>query len=102
MAATVDGPLFVGGRVQTANLISQVPPVYPSEARAAGIEGQVVLNIVIGKDGAVSSVQTMQGNPALVQAAMDAVRQWKYKPTLLNGQPVQVKTQVMVTFSLNQ
>lgn len=102
VAATVDTPLVVGSQVQAAKLISQVNPVYPSEARAAGIQGQVLLTVVIGKDGAVESMEAKQGDHALVQAAFDAVRQWKYQPTLLNGQPVKVATQVNVNFSLNQ
>jgi TonB family protein len=80
----------------------QPQPIYPAEARQAGTEGSVLLNVTIGKDGSVTDVQTVEGNSVLAQAAMKAVMNWKYQPTLLNDKPAEVKTQVTVNFSLGQ
>jgi TonB family protein len=90
----------VGSNVQAARLVQHVDPVYPEEARAAGVEGTVTLQIVIGNDGSVTSADPVEGNPVLWRAAADAVKQWKYQPTLLNGQPVEVQTTVPVRFEL--
>ncbi|HXW55598.1 MAG TPA: TonB family protein [Candidatus Cybelea sp.] len=90
----------VGGSVQQANLLHQVLPVYPLIAKTAHIEGTVVLHTIIGKDGAVQTLQFVSGPPLLMRAAMDAVRQWIYKPTLLNGEPVEVDTTIDVVFTL--
>ena len=92
----------VGGNVQAAMLVNKVSPVYPEQAKTAGIQGSVTLQIVIGKDGSVETVTPVDGHPLLVAAAQDAVKQWVYKPTLLNGQPVEVSTTVTVPFDLNQ
>jgi protein TonB len=81
-------------------LITKVDPLYPPLATQARIQGVVRFNIVIGKDGRVSNVQLVSGHPLLVAAATDALRQWVYKPTLLNGEPVEVVTQVEVNFTL--
>lgn len=91
----------VGGNVQAANLISQVRPVYPPEAKAARIQGQVRLEAIIGPDGTVQSLQVVSGDPALVKSALDAVKQWVYKPTLLNGNPVTVATTIDVNYTLS-
>ncbi len=88
----------VGENVQAAKLISKVEPVYPPLAKAAGIEGTAVLDVTIGEDGHVQSVRNKDGHPLLVAAAIEAVRQWVYNPTLLNGNPVVVMTTVSVTF----
>jgi TonB family protein len=88
----------IGGQVIAANLIRKVPPVYPEEAKAAGIEGDVVLKILIAADGHVESAEPTDGNPVLAAAAVEAVLQWLYKPTLLNNQPVQVATTVTLSF----
>jgi periplasmic protein TonB len=93
-----------GGNVAKKNLIKSVPPIYPPEARAKGIQGKVTLHVIIGKDGSVRQVEAISshpGHPLLVKAAIDAVRQWKYRPTLLNGEPVEVDTTIDVTFTLN-
>lgn len=92
----------VGGNVQATNLISQARPVYPPEAKAARIQGKVQLNAVIGPDGTVQSLQVVSGDPALVKSALDAVKQWVYKPTLLNGSPVTVSTTIDVNYTLAQ
>jgi protein TonB len=75
-------------------------PVYPALARQARIQGTVVLRAVIGKDGSIENLQLISGHPMLAPAAIDAVRQWKYKPYLLNGEPVEVDTEVQVNFTL--
>jgi TonB family protein len=90
----------IGSNVQAAKLASKVDPVYPEQARAAGIEGDVQLEIVIGLDGHVQSADPKDGNPILATAAADAVRQWIYQPTYLNGDPVSVITTVTVPFKL--
>jgi hypothetical protein len=90
----------VGGMVQEANLIKKVDAVYPPLAVQARISGQVRFVVIIGKDGSVVSIQLVSGHPLLVAAARDAVNQYAYKPTLLNGNPVEVITQVDVNFSL--
>ncbi|MFN0105281.1 MAG: TonB family protein [Bryobacteraceae bacterium] len=98
--ATVPGSIRVGGQVQAANLISTVEPVYPPLARQARIQGTVRFNVVIDRTGAVSRIQVEAGHPLLVPAATDAVRQYRYDVTKLNGQPVEVQTQVDVIFTL--
>ncbi len=90
----------IGGMVQQANLVRMVQPVYPAIAKAARIQGTVILHAVIAKDGSIQELQYMSGPPLLVQTAMDAVRQWRYRPTLLNGEPVEVETTIQVIFSL--
>ncbi|HWN74734.1 MAG TPA: TonB family protein [Candidatus Udaeobacter sp.] len=92
--------IAIGGNVQAARLINRVQPVYPEEASKDKISGTVKLHVVIAKDGKVQQIQVVSGHPLLVQAAIDAVRQWQYQPTLLNGQPVEVDTQIDVVFSL--
>ena len=90
----------VGGNVQAANLIRKVEAIYPPLAMQARVQGTVRYQVIIGKDGLPSNVQLVSGHPLLVLAATDAVKQYQYKPTLLNGQPVEVITQVDVNFSL--
>jgi protein TonB len=98
----LNGPLRVGGNVQAARIINRVQPVYPPLARQTRISGTVRLHAIIGKDGTIQSLEVMNGHPLLQQAALDAVRQWRYQPTLLNGDPVDVDTTIDVIFSLNQ
>ena len=90
----------VGGAVQKANLIRQVRPVYPPLARQARIQGTVKLTAIIAKNGSIEKLEVLSGHPLLVPSALQAVKQWRYKPTLLNGQPVEVVTQVDVNFTL--
>ena len=92
----------VGGNVQAANLIRKVQPVYPQLAKQARVQGSVHFTAIIGKDGTIQNLQLIGGHPLLVQAAQDAVKQWLYKPTLLNGEPVEVVTQIDVNFTLSQ
>jgi TonB family protein len=89
----------IGGGVAAANLIQQVPPVYPQEAKDANVEGTVVLEAQINTDGVVENLTVVTGNPLLIKAAVDAVKQWVYKPVLLNGQRVPVVTTMTVAFS---
>ena len=92
----------VGGNVQAANLIRKVTPVYPPLAKQARIQGTVRFTAIIGKDGTIQNLQLVSGHPLLVEAARQAVSQWQYKPTLLNGEPVEVVTQIDVNFTLSQ
>jgi protein TonB len=91
-----------GGAVQAAKLVNRVQPVYPPLARQTRISGTVRLHALISKTGSVESLEVLSGHPLLVRAAMDAVQQWRYQPTLLNGEPVEVDTTIDVIFSLNQ
>jgi periplasmic protein TonB len=91
-----------GGAVTAASLINRVQPNYPPLARQTRISGTVRLHAIISKDGTVQQLEVLSGHPLLVQAALDAVRQWRYRPTTLNGEPVEVDTTIDVIFSLNQ
>ena len=93
-------PVRVGGEIKEPTKIKHVPPVYPELAQQARIQGVVILEAVIGEDGAVREARVLRPAPMLDDAALDAVLQWKYTPTLLNGQPVPVIMTVTVTFTL--
>jgi len=86
--------------VQGAKLIHQPRPIYPHLARTARISGRVRLDAVISRDGAIQNLRVIDGHPMLVNAAIDAVSQWRYQPTLLNGVPVEVMTLIEVNFTL--
>ncbi|HUI41759.1 MAG TPA: TonB family protein [Terriglobia bacterium] len=90
----------VGGNVMEAKLVNKVVPAYPPPAKMAHVEGTVILNAVIGRDGAVKDLKIVSGHPLLAQAAVDAVRRWRYQTTLLNGDPVEVETEIDVNFTL--
>ncbi len=90
----------VGGNVQATNVIYNPKPSYPVEAKEQRIQGTVKLNAVIGKDGTMLDLQVASGDPALAPSALEAVRQWRYKPTLLNGNPVEVITAIDVNYTL--
>jgi TonB family protein len=94
--------LKVDAKEAQANLLSKVAPVYPEDAKKARITGSVVLAAIIGKDGTVENLKVVSGPSQLQQSALDAVRQWKYKPYLLNGDPVEVKTTITVVYSLSK
>jgi len=85
-----------------AKLIHQVTPVYPPLARQARIEGTVQLQAFIGRDGRIRDLRVTSGHPLLIPAAVEAVRQWVYRPTTLNGSPVEVLTTVDVNFTLKR
>src|ERR1700726_2719313 len=91
----------VSAGVTSGLLVKKVQPVYPPLARQARIQGTVLLRAQIGKDGSIQNLQLVSGHPMLVQSALDAVKQWKYKPYLLNGEPVEVDTEVQVNFTLS-
>jgi periplasmic protein TonB len=95
-------PHAVGGDVQMAKLTRKVIPAYPALARSARISGTVRLIGIIGKDGTIQNLQVVSGHPLLTRAALDAVRQWVYQPTLLNGNPVEVIAPIEVNFTLGQ
>jgi protein TonB len=86
--------------VSEGNLISQVKPPYPPMAKMARVQGAVVLQALISKQGTIQNLRVISGHPMLVQAALDAVKQWRYRPYLLNGEPVEVETQITLNFSL--
>ncbi len=90
----------VSAGVTSGLLIRKVNPIYPPLARQARISGTVVLRAVISKDGSIENLTLVSGHPMLAPAAIDAVKQWKYKPYLLNGEPVEVDTEVQVNFTL--
>jgi periplasmic protein TonB len=92
----------IASRVAEANLIHDVPPQYPPEAGRERIEGTVVLMAVIGKDGSVEDVQVVSGLPLLAQAAIEAVKQWRYKPYLLNGEPTEIDSRITINFTLSR
>jgi TonB family protein len=94
--------LRIGGNVLAARAISKVQPVYPTEARRQHISGTVRMHAIIAKDGSIKNLEVLAGHPSLVDAALDAVRQWRYQPTLLEGEPVEIDTTIDVTFSLNR
>ena len=91
----------VSAGVQQGNLISQVKPMYPVIAKSARISGAVVLQAEISKQGTIEHLQVISGHPMLVQSAVEAVKQWRYKPYLLNGEPVPVETTITVNFTLS-
>ncbi|MCX6636933.1 MAG: TonB family protein [Acidobacteria bacterium] len=94
----------VGGHVQATKLTSQARPSYPPACKAEGIEGTVLLRAVISKEGTPLNLQAVNRlvDPRLVEAAIDGVRQWRYQPTLLNGQPIEVITEIQVNFRLEK
>jgi TonB family protein len=92
----------VSGGVMAGNVVSKVNPVYPQEAKDAKVQGTVVLDAVIGKDGNIRSLQIVSGPEELTKSAWEAVKQWTYKPYLLNGNPTEVETTITVNYSLAQ
>ena len=90
----------VSSGVSTGLLVRKVAPTYPPLARQARIQGTVILQAQISKDGSIQNLQLISGHPMLAPAAIEAVKQWKYRPYLLNGEPVEVETQVQVNFTL--
>jgi TonB family protein len=97
---SVEPKLRIGGNIQAANLIKQVRPEYPEGAKSRGITGTVKFQATIGKDGSIQNLEMIGGPFALYKSARDAVSRWKYKPTLLNGNPVQVITTIDVNYML--
>jgi protein TonB len=96
---TVTHPPIVS-HIMEGNLIHKIQPDYPPLAREARIQGPVLLQAIISREGTIENLQVLSGHPMLVKAAVDAVRQWRYRPYVLNGEPVKVETQVTVNFIL--
>ena len=93
-------PAEVPAKEMQERVISKVQPVYPPEAKKAGIQGKVILQAVIGKDGHVENLKVVSGPNELQQSAMDAVRHWVYKPYLVSGNAVEVTTKITVFYTL--
>src|SRR3982751_2019116 len=102
LAAKPPSVLPVGGQDAEANLIKKVQPIYPPLAKSARVSGTVEFSATISKEGSIENLQLVRGHPLLVNAAKEAVLQWKYKPTMLNGQAVEVITRIIVNFTLSQ
>ncbi len=97
----VTRPLTRTSVIMQGYLVHRVQPSYPSPAREARIQGAVELHAIIGKDGMIENLRVLSGHPMLVAAAVEAVRQWRYQPYILNGEPVEVETQITVNFVLS-
>ena len=96
---TIAHPLRLS-HISEGNLIRKVQPAYPALARSARIQGTVVLQAIISKQGTIENLTVVTGHPMLAPAALEAVRQWRYRPYVLNNEPVEVETQITVNFSL--
>ena len=101
-AAKPTAPIRLGGNVMEAKILKRVMPIYPPLAKAARISGKVHLMSVIAQDGTIQKLEVIDGHPLLIRAALDAVKQWIYRPTLLNGEPVDVTAPIEVNFTLTQ
>jgi protein TonB len=99
-APTPTGPVRISAGVASGMLIHKVDPVYPADARAANVQGIVVLHAIISEEGTVEKLDIISGPPALAAAAIDAVSQWRYRPYLLNDEPVKVETTININFTL--
>jgi protein TonB len=95
-----DKPIRIGGAVKRAELLHQVAPRYPVEALAENVTGIVKLDAIINREGLIREVKILSGNPLLTASAVEAVEQWRYRPTLLNGMPVEVIIQIEINFKL--
>jgi protein TonB len=99
--ASAPQPVRVSGGVIAGNVLTKVMPTFPVEAREKHINGSVTMRVVIGKDGHVKSAEAISGPNLLRQAFVDAVKQWTYKPYLLNGSPVEVETTITIDLQMN-
>ena len=102
VTAGAPSQIRVGGDVSQNNLSVKVNPVYPPMAKQARVQGTIRFEVVIAKDGTIRNLHLVSGPPLLVQSAIEAVRQWVYKPTLLNGNPVEVITTIDVNYTLSE
>lgn len=102
MSETQPKIVNISAGVAQGQLISKTPPVYPIDAKKAGVSGTVVLQATIGTDGIIKDLQVVSGPEMLQQAALDAVQQWRYRPYLFNGEPVEVRTTVNIIFTLGR
>jgi peptidyl-prolyl cis-trans isomerase A (cyclophilin A) len=94
--------IYISAGVAQGMLVSKTPPVYPIDAKKAGVSGTVVLSAVIGTDGLIKNLRIVSGPHLLQQAAIDAANQWRYRPYLLNGDPVEVRTTINIIFTLGR
>ena len=94
-------PVRIGGDIAQANLIFSPKPAYPDSTRASGIEGVVLLQAIIGVDGSIANPRVISGHPDLGKAAVEAVKQWRYTPTMLNGMPIEAITTITINFALS-
>lgn len=92
------GPKRVTSQLSEGQLVNRVEPIYPHIAAVSGIQGQVKLHAIIGRDGKIQSLNAISGHPLLLHAALDAVAQWRYRPYVLNGEAVEVETFITVNF----
>ena len=95
-------PVKLGGVVAEANLLHRVQPIYPPLAKSARVQGAVQFTAVISTNGTIEKLELLRGHPLLIAAAKDAILQWRYRPTLLNGHPTEVITEITVNFTLSQ
>ena len=93
------GPVQVSSGTVAGMIISKPEPVYPQIAKSAHVQGAVILHAIISKEGTIENLSVISGNAMLVNAARDAVSRWRYKPYLLNGEPVEVETSITVNFT---
>jgi TonB family protein len=101
-AASEPVPVTVTANVTSASIVTQTTPEYPPEARARNVEGEVLLHATIDKEGKISQVQVLSGDDLLAKSAVEAVRQWRYKPMLVDGEAKETDTTITVTFSLKE
>jgi TonB family protein len=96
----VEVPVRIGGDIEAPRKIQDVAPIYPAEAQAANVQGMVIVEVVVGRDGSVRDARLLRSVAMLDDAALDAVLQWRYTPTVLNGEPVEVIMTLTVNFTL--
>jgi len=101
-SAAKANPSSINVKTDALTLVNKVQPVYPADAKKAKIQGSVVLAATIGKDGTMQALHVISGPPELQQSALDAAKQWQYKPYVLNGNPIEVKTRIKIVYSLAQ
>jgi periplasmic protein TonB len=99
---SISAPVHISGGVQSAKLVFGPKPSYPALARTARIQGTVRIQAIIGRDGSIRNLQVVSGPPLLIEVAKEAVQQWRYQPTLLNGEAVEVITEIEVNFTIGQ
>jgi periplasmic protein TonB len=92
------GPKRITSQLSEGQLVNRVEPIYPHIAAISGIQGQVKLHAIIGRDGRIQSLSAISGHPLLLRAALEAVEQWRYRPYVLNGEAVEVETLITVNF----
>jgi protein TonB len=93
------GPKRIKSQLEEGQLVNRVEPIYPHIAVISGIQGQVKLHAIIGRDGRIQSLNLVSGHPLLARAALEAVEQWRYRPYVLNGEAVEVETLITVNFN---